>query len=73
MFNGIAVVDDCYVHLDIRGDIPYSNSHWYGNEQTGENYATFRKYLPVWFIETQTPKKKLKIYLDDKLIVEKDI
>lgn len=76
LFNGIAVIDDCYVHLDIRGDIPYSNNHWFGNEQTGESYATFRKYLPVWFVETQPAKKevhKLKIYLDDKLLIEKEI
>lgn len=73
LFNGIAVIDDHYLHLDIRGIIPYSNNHWFGNEATGENYTTFKSYLPSWYKGTAAEPHKLKIYLDDKLIIEKDV
>lgn len=73
LFNGIAVIDDNYVHLDIRGIIPYSNSKWFGNEATGETYTTFKSYLPSWYKNTAVEQShKIKIYLDDKLIEEKD-
>lgn len=75
LFNGIAVINDSYVHLDIRGVIPYSNNHWLGNEATGENYTTFKSYLPSWYKGTaaEQPTHKIKIYLDDKLVIEKDL
>ena len=74
LFNGIAVIDDTYVHLDIRGIIPYSNNHWFGSEQTGANYSTFKSYLPSWYKGTAVEQShKIKVYLDDKLIVEKKI
>ena len=76
LFNGIAVINDSYCHLDIRGDIPYTNNHWFGNESTGENYSTFKSYLPSWFKAVEPQKKtnhKIKIYLDDVLLIEKEI
>lgn len=74
LFNGIAVIDDNYVHLDIRGIIPYSNSKWFGNEVSGETYTTFKSYLPSWYKGMAAEQShKLKVYLDDKLIVEKKI
>lgn len=72
LFNGIGIINDTYVHLDIRGIIPYSNSKWFGNETTGDNYTTFKSYLPNWF-KSKKEVHKLKIYLDDKLLVEKDL
>lgn len=73
LFNGIAVINDAYVHLDIRGIIPYSNDHWFGNESTGENYTTFKSYLPSWYKGTAAEQPhSLKIYLDDKLLIEKN-
>lgn len=74
LFNGIAIIDDAYVHLDIRGVIPYSNNKWLGNEVSGETYSTFKSYLPPWYKGTAAEQSthKLKIYLDDKLIIEKD-
>lgn len=74
LFNGIAVIDDSYCHLDIRGIIPYSNDHWFGNEVSGETYTTFKSYLPSWYKGTAAEQSthKLKVYLDDKLIEEKD-
>ena len=41
-FTGIAIISKDSAHVDIRGVIPYSNNKWYGNEQTGETYTTFR-------------------------------
>lgn len=74
LFNGIAVIDDNYVHLDIRGVIPYSNNRWLGNEATGENYTTFKSYLPSWYKSTAAKQShKIKVYYDDKLIIEKDV
>ena len=73
LFNGIGIIDEAYVHLDIRGIIPYSNSHWFGSEQTGENYTTFKSYLPQWYKGKAAETHKLKIYLDDKLIIEKEL
>lgn len=74
LFNGIGVIDDSYIHLDIRGIIPYSNSKWFGNEATGETYTTFKSYLPSWYKGTAAEQShKLKIYLDNKLIIEKEI
>ncbi len=73
LFNGIAVIDDSYCHLDIRGIIPYSNNRWLGNEATGETYTTFKSYLPSWYKGMAAEQShKIKIYLDDKLIEEKD-
>lgn len=75
LFNGIGIIDDSYVHLDIRGVIPYSNNHWFGNEVSGETYTTFKSYLPSWYKGTAAEQSthKIKVYLDDKLIVEKKI
>ena len=74
LFNGIGIIDDNYVHLDIRGIIPYSNSKWFGNEVSGETYTTFKSYLPSWYKGMAAEQShKLKVYLDDKLIVEKKI
>lgn len=41
-FTGIAYISPDSAHVDIRGVIPYANSHWFGNEATGENYNTFK-------------------------------
>lgn len=74
LFNGIGIINDTYVHLDIRGIIPYSNSHWFGSEIDGTNYTTFKPYLPSWYKGTAAKEShKIKVYLDDKLLIEKEI
>lgn len=76
LFNGIGIINDTYVHLDIRGIIPYANNHWFGSEVDGTNYTTFKSYLPNWYNKAAQPKKEthvLKIYLDNDLILEKEI
>lgn len=46
--GGIGIITDNDVHIDIRdlssydiAGFTYTNNHWFGNEQTGENYDTF--------------------------------
>lgn len=74
LFNGIGVIDEAYIHLDIRGIIPYSNNHWFGSEQTGANYSTFKSYLPDWYKSTAAEQShKIKVFYDNKLIIEKDV
>lgn len=72
LFNGIAIINQNYCHLDIRGVISYSNNKWFGNEITGENYNTFKEWLPAWF--TAKPQsKKLRLFLGEELIFEKEV
>lgn len=74
LFNGIGIINDNYLHLDIRGIIPYKNSKWFGNEKTGEKYSSFAAYLPKDFNIKQTNKvKKIRVFLDDELLFEKQI
>ena len=39
-FNGIGIIDNTYCHVDIRNSENFVNSHWFGNEMTGENYIS---------------------------------
>lgn len=77
LFNGIGIINDSYVHLDIRGVIPYSNNHWFGSEVTGDNYTTFKSYLPSWYkgkaAELKKEPHKIKVELDGKIVFEKEI
>lgn len=71
LFNGIGIIDDSYVHLDIRGIIPYSNSHWFGSEIDGTNYTTFKSYLPNWYkAEEVKQPHTIKIEVDGKPVYE---
>ena len=45
-FSGIGLMSGA-THLDIRNKNNYINSHWFGDELTGENnIPTFKEYLP---------------------------
>lgn len=71
LFNGIAVIDNSYVHLDIRGVIPYSNNRWLGNEQSGETYTTFKPYLPSWYKGMAAKESHtIKVEVDGKVVYE---
>lgn len=42
-FNGVAVIDDTYAHVDIRGIIKYVNNHWFGDERDSSKvFKTFK-------------------------------
>lgn len=54
-FSGIGIITDNNVHVDIRGIIPYSNTHWFGDERNGANIATFEgKGEKVEFVSRET-------------------
>ena len=37
-FGGIGIMEPDSCHVDTRDSEPYVNSHWFGNETTGEDY-----------------------------------
>lgn len=63
-FSGIGIISAYAVHVDIRNKNNYVNDHWFGNEQTGENYIkTFirgTKFVP----RGTTTKNKVKVTID---------
>lgn len=75
-FSGIGVIDNTAVHMDIRNESNYVNSHWFGNEITGDDFVkTFSQYLPATKTAAATPttkKHKLVITLDGVKITEKE-
>jgi hypothetical protein len=43
-FGGIGIMEPDSCHVDTRDSEPYVNSHWFGNETTGEDYIqTFQR------------------------------
>lgn len=41
-FSGIGIISAAAVHVDVRNSSNYVNSHWYGDERTGnDNIKTF--------------------------------
>lgn len=43
-FSGIGIIDGFAVHVDIRDNTNYVNSHWFGDERTGnDNIQTFQR------------------------------
>ena len=43
-FGGIGIMEPDSCHVDTRDSKPYVNSHWFGNETTGEDYIqTFQR------------------------------
>lgn len=58
------------VHCDDRENGGYSNSHWYGDEQTNANYSSFMAYLPAAKIIN---KHKISVFYDGKKISESEV
>lgn len=75
-FSGIGIITETDLHGDIRDATNYVNSHWFGNEITGDdNIKSFLSYLPPQKAKTETPTKdkhKLTITLDGVKIYEKE-
>lgn len=43
-FSGIGIISETAVHVDVRNSNNYKNSHWFGDERTGnDNIVTFIK------------------------------
>lgn len=74
-FGGIGLMNGA-THVDTRDTEPYSNNHWFGDERNGNNYIkTFQRgtVFPLRQAAATKESHKLKIYLDDKLLVEKNL
>ena len=73
-FSGIGIMTNA-THVDIRNAKNYYNSHWFGDERTGENIATFKNMgEPIKRDDNTFPKKiRIKVYADDVLITDKEI
>lgn len=74
-FGGIGLMNGA-THVDTRDTEPYSNNHWFGSEVTGNNnIATFQRgtVFPSRQVAAAPKSHKIKIYLDDKLLIEKEI
>lgn len=72
-FSGIGIIDNTAVHVDIRNASNYTNSHWFGNEITGDdNIKTFAEYLPKQKTTTTTSKHTLTVIFDGKEIMKKE-
>lgn len=71
-FTGIGIIDNMAVHVDIRNDNNYVNSHWFGDERTGnDNIETFQRGS-VFDGENNT-KHKIAVYYDGVLINESEV
>lgn len=69
-FTGIGIMNGA-THVDIRTTGNYLNGHWFGDERNGnDNIKTFSQYLPKMAAKTN---HSIKIFIDDKLIYEKEI
>ena len=71
-FSGIGIIDNMAVHVDIRNDNNYVNSHWFGDERTGnDNIETFQRGS-VFDGENNT-KHKISVYYDGVLMSEMEV
>lgn len=74
-FTGIGIIDNFAVHVDIRNDNNYVNSHWFGDERTGnDNITTFqRDTIFDGEIKNDEKKHKITVYYDGVLISESEV
>lgn len=71
-FTGIGIIDDTAVHVDVRNKDNYTNTHWFGDERTGnDNIPTFQRGTVFKSVSRET--KKLKIMIDDKIVYESEV
>ena len=64
-FGGIGIMEPDACHVDTRDSEPYVNSHWYGNETTGENFIkTFQRGTVFDGEQPTTEKKSIKITIE---------
>ena len=69
-FGGIGLMQGA-THVDTRDTEPYKNNHWFGDERTGnDNIKTFQRGT---VFPGEKLKHKIKLYLDNELVVEKEI
>ena len=74
-FTGIGIIDNTAVHADIRTSENYKNSHWFGDERTGnDNISSFMDYLPRSGEKPiTTTKHKIAVYIDGEKVFESEV
>lgn len=75
-FTGIGIIDNTAVHCDIRNSTNYKNSHWFGDERTGnDNISTFADSLPRKAAEKigETKTHTIAVYIDDAKVYESEV
>ena len=73
-FSGIGIIDGMAVHVDVRNDNNYVNSHWFGNEITGnDNITTFQRGTIFDGENKSENKHKITVYYDGVLISESEV
>lgn len=67
-FSGIGIIDAHAVHVDVRNSHNYVNSHWFGDERTGnDNIKTFIRNVSRETFSTviTLDSKKYKLTLEE--------
>ena len=78
-FSGIGIIDSTAVHVDVRNDKNYVNSHWFGDERTGnDNITTFqtgRKFdgENVSHETKLNGKHKITVIIDGATVYESEV
>lgn len=75
-FSGIGIIDNTAIHVDRRTTKNYTNGHWFGNEQTGEdNISSFFNYFGLSKSAVKNKYKKAETVtwtpkVGDKVVVD---
>ena len=76
-FTGIGIIDNTAVHVDVRNNNNYYNSHWFGDERTGnDNVKTFqtgRKFDGENVSRETNDKHKITVIIDGKTVYESEV
>ena len=73
-FSGIGIISEIDVHADVRTSANYKNSHWFGDERTGNNnIMSFADYLPDKKGKTITVKHKIAVVIDGETVFEREV
>lgn len=72
---GVGLGDGVSCHVDVRHIGGYANSHWFGNEQTGETYNTFKGMGETINTDGSTTpaKKTLEVIFDGRTLFKGDV
>ena len=71
-FGGIGIMEPDSCHVDTRDSEPYVNSHWLGNETTGDDYiSTFQRGTVFDGERTPQDHSKEKLLQELKALYEK--
>lgn len=73
-FTGIGIIDSTAVHVDVRNDKNYVNSHWFGDERTGnDNIKTFQTGRKFDGETKSNGKHKITVIIDGVTVYESEV